>query len=122
MGDATGFHRRLLSPNALSQMFGRVAQWRLRARNLRWEARGRGLPGEWRATRPTELGPRQILSPTLGTPRLERHTTLNTKLRLFRIVRATAEAVHAASLLLRARQGKENTQQGRFDNCRPRTR
>src|SRR5215510_226241 len=88
-------------------MFGRVAQWRLRVRSLRREARGRGLPGERRATRGAELRARAHLPATPWTRAHEFGAAFLTELGLQLIRKPTARTVHGASLLLRTPKGKE---------------
>src|SRR5262245_48433062 len=88
-------------------MFGRVAQWRLRVRSLRRESRGRGLPGERRATRGAELRARTHLPATPRTRAHEFGAAFLTELGLQLIRKPAARTVHGASLLLRTPKGKE---------------
>src|SRR5262249_31785384 len=71
----------------------------LRARTVGREARGRGLPGERRATLPAKLSLRGILRTALGTALLERGAALIAKLGSFGILKAAAWTAHTASLL-----------------------
>src|SRR5262245_6981542 len=71
---------------------------------------------------PAELGVGRIITLATGTAIRKGAPTLMTKLHPLRILKPTACTAHAASLLLRARQGKENVVLGPFGNCTPRAR
>jgi hypothetical protein len=83
----------------LGEMAGRVAEERLGASHARVRWRGLCRPREGRPTCPTELGPRQILSPALGAAMRQGDATLDAKLGAGWILTATAGAAHGRPLL-----------------------
>jgi hypothetical protein len=77
-----------------------------------------GLRSERRATGRAEFRGRAHLTSTAWTGRCELGPTVLAELRSLLILKATARTAHAASLLLRACQGKEKAGLVVFDNYR----
>src|SRR5262249_34419848 len=74
------------------------------------------------STLTTEFKLRGVLSSTARTPRNERPAALTAELRPLGILKSAAWTAHVASLLHRARQGKEKVEPALFDNRRLRAR
>src|SRR5262249_29163158 len=116
-------HHRELPPlglgcsEASSELWGLGLRWGVLARGLSRGGCGCRLR-QRRAALTTELGAPLVLGPAREAASCQRGATLIAELGSFRILKPTARAAHAASLLLRAPQGKEKARLARFDNRR----